>query len=122
MPITFSHEGDLLRVRAGGVITAAELHTIVAEMEQRFFSAKKWPNNLVDLTGIDLSNVGFVDLMSLARRRESVKPPHAIRTAIVADSPTVTGFARMFQSLNNNPDITVQVFESVAAAEDWLGT
>jgi len=121
MPITFSHDGDLLRVRAGGVITAAELHSMVTEMEGRFLSAKKWPNNLLDLTGIDLGGIGFMDMMSLAKRREGVKPPHPIRTAIVADSPTVTGFARMFQSLNNNPDITVQVFDSVADAEDWLG-
>ena len=120
MPITYSHDGGLLRVRAAGVITVAELHAMVTEMEQRFLSAKKWPDNLLDLTGIDLSGLGLLDMMSLAKRRESVKPPHAIRTAIVADSPTVTGFARMFQSINTNPDITVQVFESVADAEAWL--
>jgi SpoIIAA-like len=120
MPITYSQDGGLLRVRAAGVITAAELHAMVTEMEQRFVSANKWPDNLLDLTGIDLSGLGFADMMSLAKRRESVKPPHAIRTAIVADSPTVVGFARMFQTLNNNPDITVQVFQSAADAEDWL--
>lgn len=120
MPITFNHDGDLLRVRARGAITVDELRTIVTEMEQRFLSAKKWPNNLLDLTGIDLSGIGFIDMMSLAKGRQSVKPPHPIRTAIVSDSRTVTGFARMFQSMNSNPDITVQIFESVADAEAWL--
>ena len=32
----------------------------------------------------------------------------------------MTGFARMFQSLNQNPSITIEVFTDVAAAERWL--
>jgi hypothetical protein len=120
MPITYDHDGSLLRITVKGVVTGPELHELVTELDQRFRNEPRWPNNLLDLSTVELSGIGFLDMMSLAKRRETVTPPNPIRTAIVATSPTVIGFARMFQNLNNNPQITVQLFNGVTAAEAWL--
>jgi hypothetical protein len=43
-----------------------------------------------------------------------------VKTAIVAPKPVHVGFARMFQILTDHPQIIVEVFATVVAAEAWL--
>jgi len=58
----------------------------------------------------------------LARTRKAFGPRNPFRTALVAVSALQQGYARMFQTLNDHPMITVRVFDSIAAAEAWLDT
>jgi hypothetical protein len=120
MPYSYEEVRGVLRVTLKGALTSEELHNFITEMEELLQKRKKWPDNLLDLRTVELKKLGFTDMMSFAKRRESVVPPHAIRTALVAESPVITGFARMFQSMNNNPKITVEVFPTLAAADAWL--
>jgi hypothetical protein len=120
MPYSYEEVRGVLRVTLKGALTSEELHNFITEMEELLKKRKKWPDNLLDLRTVELSKLGFTDMMSFAKRRDSVIPPHAIRTALVAESPVITGFARMFQSMNNNPKITVEVFPTLAAADAWL--
>lgn len=103
-----------------GTLSAAELHGSLDEADRLLAASARWPDSLVDLRGVELSALGFTDIMSVAKRRESITPPNPIRTAIVADSPTLMGFARMFQSLNHNPNITMRVFGDMDEAVTWL--
>lgn len=120
MPYSIQETPLGLRIAYAGTLNAAELHASLDESEGMLANAQQWPDHLIDLRGVELSALGFPDILSVAKRRESITPPNAIRTAIVADSPTLRGFARMFQSLNNNPNITIQVFGDVSDAEGWL--
>src|SRR5262245_3937648 len=120
MPHVISEKAGVLRVKVTGVITVTELHQMLDELDAILKDRTRWANNLMDLRGVDLSGLGFVDMMSLAKRRMAVQPPNPIRTAFIADSPTVIGFVRMFQSLNHNPSISSELFDDVAAAEKWL--
>jgi hypothetical protein len=43
-----------------------------------------------------------------------------VKSAIVAPMPVQVGFARMFQILNDHPQIEVQLFATLAEAEAWL--
>ena len=97
-----------------------DLHQFVVELSALVETRARWPNNLIDLRGVEPSRLSFNDVLSLAKIREAVTPPHPIRTAFVTDSPAMTGFVRMFQSLNHNPSIAIEVFSDVAAAERWL--
>lgn len=120
MPFTLQEEDGVLRVTINGNVLAAELHDLLTAMESFVVARAHWPDNLVDLRGIDLASLGFTDILGLAKRREALKPPNAFRTAMVADSPIVLGFARMFQSVNHNPAITLELFQTLEAAEAWL--
>jgi hypothetical protein len=120
MPYSIDEEGGVLRARFVGALTGTELHAFIDEVDAKLAPRPQWPNNLIDLRAVELSALGFTDMMSIAKRREAIQPPSPIRTAILADSPALTGFARMFQSLNHNPNITIQVFSDAAEAESWL--
>lgn len=120
MAYSMQEEGNVLRAEFSGALSGSELHAFLDEVDAQLGPRDSWPHNLLDLRRVDLSSLGFGDVMSIAKRRESITPPNAIRTAILADSPTLIGFARMFQSLNHNPNITIQVFSDLAAAETWL--
>jgi hypothetical protein len=120
MPYSVEEEGTILRATFSGVMTGEDLHAFAVDIETLLATRDRVPNNLLDLRAVEPSRLSFNDLLSLAKLRETVKLPNPIRTAIVADSPTMTGFARMYQSLNQNPSVTIQVFTDVAAAERWL--
>ena len=103
-----------------GVMTGDEFHQFAGQMSALMATRSRWPNNLIDLRAVEPSRLSFNDVLSLAKIREAVTPPNPIRTALVAGSPAMIGFARMFQSLNHNPSIAIEVFTDVAAAERWL--
>ncbi|HWI18961.1 MAG TPA: STAS/SEC14 domain-containing protein [Vicinamibacterales bacterium] len=120
MPYSIQPSAGLLTVEYSGTLTGTDIHDSINELESLVQSLEQWPDNLVDMRSIELSALTFPDLMSVAKRREAVIPPNPIRTAIVADQPATMGFARMFQSLNHNPKITIQVFGDLAEAVAWL--
>lgn len=120
MPYAFVEQDGVLRVTLQGIVSGAELHEMITELEQQFQVRPVWPNNLFDLRGVELSPFGFSDMMGVAKRREATMPPHPIRTALVTDSAAMLGFARMFQNLNQNPSIAIEVFHSMAEAEAFV--
>src|SRR5262245_44325410 len=120
MAFSWEERDGVLRITLSGVVSNLDLHSMVTEMQDRVQGRAVWPNNLCDFRGIELSTLGFTDVMSLARRRGRVEPPHPIRTALVADGPIVTGYARMFTNLLQNPSISCELFSTIAEAEAWL--
>ena len=120
MPYSVAEKSEFLLVTVTGKITGAELHTLIDEGEALLKARPRWTNNLVDLRGLDLSGLGFGDIMSFAGRKVATKPPNPFKTAIVVDSQSVGGYVRMLQNLNRNPTIAIETFEDVAAAEQWL--
>ena len=119
MPYALNEHDGVIRVTLQGTVSGAELHELITEMEQLVEGRSAWPDSLFDLRGVELT-LGITDMMGLARRREATKPPHAVRTAFVADSALLTGFARMFQSTNHDPNVTIEVFSDLEAAQAWL--
>lgn len=120
MPYSVADKPDYLLITVTGAITGPELHQLIDEVEVLLKARSRWTNNLVDLRGLDLSAIGFGDIVGFAGRRVALKPPNPFRTAIVVDSPSVTGYVRMLQNLNRNPAILIETFEDVAAATQWL--
>ncbi len=46
--------------------------------------------------------------------------PAPFKSAIVVNSDLTMGFSRMFQTLNDHPDIDIQIFKTIEDAEDWI--
>ena len=120
MPYSYEEARGVLRVTLKGKVTAPELHDFLDELETLVLERQEWPDNLLDLREVDLSGLGFMDMLGFSKRRKGATPPNPIRTALVAVSPTIIGFARMFQNMNKSAQITVEVFPTLEAANAWL--
>jgi len=120
MPYTIRENSGLMRIAMTGPLAAVDLHAMLTEVDTMVRDRPVWPDNLFDMRGMEVAALGFVEVMSLARRREAVTPPNAIRTAFVAEAPSLVGYVRMFQNLNQNPQITSRIFSTVESAEAWL--
>lgn len=122
MPIQFKEEQAFIRLVFSGRITALDLLGALARLYAMELLRKHVPDRLTDLTGVTASDIRAEDIQAAANLRRKHRFPNRFRSAIVADKPALFGYARMFQILNDHPDITIQIFTDMAAAEAWLAT
>lgn len=111
----------LLRIELVGVITPDDLHRATRELLAFESTLSVMPNRIADLTEAEEREISAHDLMLLAQVRRAQTFPNAFRTAIVAPTDASLGFARMFQILNDHPQIEIGVFRETAEAMRWLG-
>jgi hypothetical protein len=119
MPFEIRDEGNFHSARLFGVLDRADLDAVVQEVE-RLEDAGALKDRLTDLTAVERIDVGFEEVFALAQKRMNRQVPAPIRSALVASRPVQFGFARMFQMLNDNPRIQIQVFGTRQEAEQWL--
>ena len=80
------------------------------------------PNRLTDLSQIAEALVTFTDMLAFVERPKVHRLANSVKSAIVASRPVQVGFARMFQMLNDHPQIEIELFDTVEVAEAWLAT
>lgn len=120
MPYQLTSEPDMLRIELFGILTAYDLQSIAAELEQIEGRMPVTPNRLTDATHLLNGDLNFADVFALAERRKVQNLANQIKSALVAPKPVNLGFARMFQILNDHPQIEIQIFPTCEAAEAWL--
>lgn len=122
MPYRLTQEPAFLRIALSGQVSLADLKDALRELEALEAAQTTMQNRLVDLTGVETSEIVGGDIFAVAERRKAKTYPNAFRTAIVAPRPAQFGFARMFQTLNNHPFITIRVVTEEVEAARWLDT
>jgi type II secretory pathway component HofQ len=120
MGISVTRQGGVLRIVMRGVLTKEDFSRFVGEVERLESASVPWPDRFTDLTGLQRIDIGFDDMAGLAQRRREIAVPNALRSAIAARDPVQLGYARMFQTLNDHPQIQVRVFPDEAQALAWL--
>jgi hypothetical protein len=80
------------------------------------------PHRLTDLSQVSETDLTYANMLAFVERRLARGLANPIKSAIIASRPVQIGFARMFQILNDHPQIEVQVFRTLAEAEAWLAT
>ena len=80
------------------------------------------PNRLVNLQATKSFDGDFNTVLDLAMMRVAKKFPNPFKTALLVANDLQFGFARMFQSLSNNPQITMKIFMDELKAIEWLKT
>ena len=121
MECAITFDGELLLIRLGGVMQdddLLELLRLVSEAEAR---TPLVPHRLTDMSGLTELHLTFVGMNERVRLRRAMAFPNAFKSAIVAPEPAQFGFARMFQTLNDHPQIEIMVFREMAAARAWVG-
>jgi hypothetical protein len=120
MPYTITIEPTFLRAVLSGAITGRELQLLADEVEAIEGRRTVTPHRLTDLRALTAPYPTYPDVRALAERRKAQTLANAVKSAIVVPRPINLGFARMFQILNEHPQIEIEIFSTVEAAEAWL--
>jgi hypothetical protein len=122
--MTFHIQPDpaIIRTAFYGDVTHAEFLEYFKELMRVESGFERTPDRLTDLSGVKGWEPGFPAMLDVTRLRRVQTFPNKFRSAIVATSTELYGLARMFQMLNDNPQIEVQLFKTMAEAEDWLAS
>jgi hypothetical protein len=119
MPFEISAPADYIMARFFGAVTPADLQAL-AEQTNVMEARHPVPNRLTDLTAVERFDFDFIAVSALADKRRVVRFPTPIRSAIIAVAPVAIGFSRMFQTLNDNPQIEIRIVSSYEEARAWF--
>ena len=110
----------ILRIEFEGLVVRADWKSML-EQARLFEQGAVIPHRLTDTSRVDNLEHGYYDFVDLiaARAKEGFGNP--FKSAIVAPQPIQYGCARMFKTLNNNPQIVIEIFNGVEEALHWLG-
>ena len=120
MDCAITREGELLVIRLRGVIKDEDLPELLRRVAEAEARTAVTPPRLTDLSELTELHLSFTGMNEQVRERKAMKFPNGFKSAIVAPEPGQFGFARMFQSLNDHPQIEIRVFRELAAARAWL--
>jgi hypothetical protein len=120
MPITTEYHGEFIVTRMTGLVALSDLLTHAEEIAAIETSLPVTPYRIAHLAADLVGEMGFVELNTFAARRRVAQLKNPVKSAIVAGGAAQFGFARMFQTLNDNPDIRVEIFQAEGPALAWL--
>ena len=121
MPLIFQMREGLMLARFYGAVTAEDfwrLDQLAREADSRLEAN---PDRILDITDADWGLVESELVRNMAAIREKEPMKNHVKAAIVAPKPEQYGIARMFQALNQNPAVEVQIFTDAPGAYEWLG-
>jgi hypothetical protein len=120
MPVIVKYDGRIIETRMIGRIAGPELLSQLREMVVIEEREPVTPDRIIDLRETDTSEIKFNDVFAIAERRRLENLKNPIKSAFVAKTNVQYGIARTFQSLNDNPQISIRVFREESEARAWL--
>jgi hypothetical protein len=120
MPYTITSEHAFLRIVYYGVVTSRDLQAIANDVLAIEASQAIAPHRLNDFSAMTEPHLTYTAVRAFVERRPAQPLANVVKSAMVASRPVLVGFARMFQTLNNHPDIVIEIFAAVEDAEAWL--
>ena len=120
MPYEISYDGPILVVRYFGIVTESDLVGSANDVIALEDHGRAPRPRLTDLRAASDSPIGYAEVANIADRVGHRPLSSTIRSAFLVDKPVQFGFARMFQTLNEHPQVTIRIFEDEAAARRWL--
>lgn len=122
MPYRLTAEKALFRLVFIDELNAQDLVALaeaIAELERTRSVA---PNRLIDLSQVADPQLTYAAMLDFVECRKAQWLPNRVKSAIVVSHSVQLGFARMFQILNDHPQIVVEIFPTMAEAEAWLAS
>ena len=122
--MAFSVEADSVPVviTLSGTLTGSDLQTLADEVLALEQGGTRTPPRLTDLRAVDHMAVGYPEVARLADRTRTRPLNAPVRSALLVKQPVQLGIARMFQILNEHPQVTVRIFEDETSARVWIAT
>jgi len=120
MPFSIKEEADFITAYLTGVVTAGDVLGLAAAAWEIEKSRKLIPHRITDLSGVENMDVDFTVILRAAENRRSKVFPNSFKSAFIAPRDQQLGFVRMFQTLNDHPQIDIRIFRDMASAEAWI--
>src|SRR5262249_49328737 len=120
MPFEFTTPGAILFARVFGVFTAPELNHLADEAEIAEAAHLVALDRITDLTAVERFEVGFREIYYFAIRRSAQQFSRVVKSAIIVQEPVQFGIARIYEALNENPQIRIRILRSVTEAAGWF--
>lgn len=102
------------------VLNFHDIHPLSMEMDTIYKEYSIMPNCLVNLQAMKYFQGDFNAVIDLAELRGAKKFPNQIKSALLVSNDLQLGFARMYQTLSKNPQITIEIFRDELKAIEWL--
>ena len=120
MPIETKLLPGLIWITLRGDVTAGEFARHATELAQL---ERGYAISLPRFTDLSENPVhpDYGTMANFAGVRTRAKLKNKVKSAVFAPSDFQFGMARMFQTLNRNPEIEVQVFRDKDEALKWVG-
>src|SRR5512140_3223589 len=120
MALQIVQQDDYFLATFSGALTPDDL-VACAERTIELEDASDVPlDRIADLTPVDSFDVDFLAVSDLAKKKRERRYSRIVKSALVADRPVAVGFARMYQTILNNPDVDVRIFPSLDEARAWV--
>jgi hypothetical protein len=103
-----------------GHVTAEDIRDMTDLLTKIETKAKVSPDRIADLSLIEGVSLNFSAIENYATARRTAPLKNKVKAAIVAPRPLQYGFARMFQTLNVNPDIGMEIFTDRNSGLAWI--
>ena len=120
MSVAHFERDGIVHIVYSGTVIQQDIEDPVSILEELEAKTERAPNRLVDLTRVTRLDVGFNDVLTFANRRRAQRFRSPFKIAALTYDPVTTGFAQMYQALNDNPQITIEVFSDRDEALRWL--
>jgi len=120
MAYVLNRDGEILRLEFSGTVTVQDLVQGAADLAEFEDASAIAPNRIADLRGVERLALDFAGILSFTEVRRQKRFRNQFKTAIIAASPVHYGFARMFQTLNDHPQIAIAIFADDAEALNWV--
>lgn len=120
MPFSHQIEGRIVHLRWRGVMATEELSLIgplMRELSRELGFVPQLLHTFDEISGCDLAPLAAYEHSA---ERQRVPIPKPARAAAVAKTVEVRDMARVFQLLNRNPGLEMEVFDSEEDARAWL--
>lgn len=126
MPFTHAIEGSLIHFRWSGVLTREGFQSLGEAMpglvRQVWQSTGRMPHVLHDFRATEGCDFPPLTAYEISLRRRTVPIPEPVKSAVVATPTGGWAMARVFQALNRNDNLVMELFETEEAARAWLGS
>jgi hypothetical protein len=122
MPYTITVKNKVVHCALTGRITGLDLAALQGESKNYEQNVDVVPHRITDLTGVEELALHYPDISGLAEKRGQVHFPNKVKSAIIARDPLHLGYARMYQTLNNNPQMIIEIFPDEASALKWIAS
>jgi len=122
VPLDLKIENSVISITLQGRVNSEDFKRIADVGEKVEAECNVSLDRILDFSfseGLDLPSAAL-ELYADRQRQASLK--NHIKSAIVAPDALSYGLSRMFQTLNDNPKITVQIFTDRNHALAWLSS
>jgi hypothetical protein len=116
----YEYKDDILFVTFPETLSDNDFRLVNEEFEIIEKEYSVVPNFIVSLNNVKTFSGDYHSVQKLAKQRAEKTFPNNIFEAILVTNDFQMGFARMYQTVNDNPQLTIEIFKDEAKAIEWI--